>query len=54
MKMRIQLIIEDESGRTTTAEIGAIERRSVAHACRVPRDCLPFLRQQTDPPPHLA
>jgi hypothetical protein len=27
MKMRIQLIIEDESGRTTTAEIAAIERR---------------------------
>jgi hypothetical protein len=27
MKMRIQLIIEDESGRTTTAQIGAIERR---------------------------
>jgi hypothetical protein len=27
MKMRIQLIIEDESGQTTTAEIAAIERR---------------------------
>ena len=27
MKMRIQLIIEDESGLTATTEIGAIERR---------------------------
>jgi hypothetical protein len=27
MKMRIQVIIEDESGLTTTAEIAAIERR---------------------------
>jgi hypothetical protein len=27
MKMRIQLIIEDESGRTTTAEIAALARR---------------------------
>jgi hypothetical protein len=27
MKMRIQLIIEDESGRLSTAEIAALERR---------------------------
>jgi len=27
MKMRIQLIIEDEAGGTTTAEIADIERR---------------------------
>jgi hypothetical protein len=27
MKMRIQLIIEDESGRSSTAEIAALERR---------------------------
>jgi hypothetical protein len=27
MKMRIQLIIEDEAGQTTTAEIAGIERR---------------------------
>jgi hypothetical protein len=42
MKMRIQLVIEDEAGQTTTAEIAGIERRqSDAMSTRCAPDLVP-------------